>query len=177
LTTIGRVEPVGVCGSGVLDAVAAMLRAGAIDKRGRIAAGHPATIDWFGRKAMRLAPRVVLTQDDIRAVQLAKGAIRAGIDVLLASAGLTEDRIDRVIVAGAFGTYIDIDSAMQIGLLPRLPAQLFTQVGNSAGLGARLALLSRRTRAEALEVTRRCRYVELSTESAFQPDFMRRINF
>lgn len=177
VTTIGKGEPVGVCGSGVLDAVAAMLRSGAIDKRGRIAAGHTAAVDWFGRRALRLAPKVVLTQEDIRAVQLAKGAIRAGIDVLLAAAGLTEDRIDRVIVAGAFGTYIDIDSAMEIGMLPPLPSQRFTQVGNSAGLGARLAIISRRMRAEAVALTRRCRYVELSSEPAFQPDFMRRINF
>lgn len=177
VTTIGKAEPVGVCGSGVLDAVAAMLRSGAIDRRGRIAAGHPATVDWFGHRAVQLAPKVVLTQDDIRAVQLAKGAIRAGIEVLLTSAGLTEDRIDRVIVAGAFGTYIDVESAIAIGMLPPLPAQRFTQVGNSAGLGARLALLSRRMRAEAVALTRRCRYIELSSRADFQRGFMRRINF
>ena len=118
-----------------------------------------------------------MAQDDIRAVQLAKGAIRAGIDILLASAGLTEDRIDRVIVAGAFGTYIDIDNATQIGMLPHLPARLFTQVGNAAGLGARMALLSRKLRAEAIALTRRCRYIELSSDAAFQPGFIRRINF
>jgi uncharacterized 2Fe-2S/4Fe-4S cluster protein (DUF4445 family) len=177
VTTIGKVEPVGLCGSGVLDAVAAMLRSGAIDKRGRIAANGTAIIDWFGQRAVRLAPRVVLTQDDVRAVQLAKGAIRAGIDMLLASAELTEDRIDRVIVAGAFGTYIDIGSAIEIGLLPRLPMQRFRQVGNSAGLGARLALLSRRMRSESTALTRRCRYIELSSLAGFQPAFMRRINF
>ena len=177
VTTIGKVEPVGVCGSGVLDSIAAMLRSGAIDRHGRIGTSHPAAIGWFGRKAVRLAPKVVLTQDDIRAVQLAKGAIRAGIDVLLASAGLTEDRIDRVIVAGAFGTFIDIESAMEIGMLPRLPPQRFAQVGNSAGLGARLALLSRRMRAEAVAMTRRCRYIELSTQSGFQTALMRRLHF
>jgi len=177
VTTIGKVEPVGICGSGVLDAVASMLRSGAIDRRGRIAANHPATIDWFGRRAVRLAPRVVLTQDDVRAVQLAKGAIRAGIEVLLSAAGLTEDRIDRVIVAGAFGTYIDVESAIAIGMLPPLPTQRFTQVGNSAGLGARLALLSRRMREQAAALTRRCRYIELSSRADFQTSFMRRINF
>lgn len=177
VTTIGNAEPVGICGSGVLDAVAAMLRSGAIDKRGRISASHPATIDWFGRRAVRLAPRVVLTQDDVRAVQLAKGAIRTGIEVLLTSAGLTEDRIDGVIVAGAFGTYIDVESGIVIGMLPPLPKQRFIQVGNSAGLGARLALLSRHMRAEAIALTRRCRYIELSNRADFQTRFMRRINF
>ncbi len=177
VTTIGHSEPVGVCGSGVLDAVAAMLRSGAIDHRGRIAKSHPATVDWFGRQAIRIAPKVVLTQNDVRAVQLAKGAIRAGLDVLLAAAGMTEERIARVIVAGAFGTYIDIASAIAIGMLPKLPPQRFTQVGNSAGLGARLALVSRRMRAETVALTRRCRYVELSSRPEFQPDFMRRINF
>lgn len=177
VTTIGNSEPVGVCGSGVLDAVAALLRSGAIDKRGRIAASHPAAVEWFSRKAIRIAPKVVLTQDDVRAVQLAKGAIRAGIDVLLAAADLTEERIDGVIVAGAFGNYVDIGSAIEIGMLPRLAARRFTQVGNSAGLGARLALVSRRLRAEAVALTRRCRYVELSSRAEFQPGFMRRINF
>lgn len=177
VTTIGETEPVGVCGSGVLDAVAAMVRSGAIDKRGRIAAAHPATIDWFGHRAVRLTPSVAVTQDDIRAVQLAKAAIRAGIDILLKSAGLTEDRIDRVIVAGAFGTYIDIGSAIEIGMLPALPLKHYTQVGNSAGLGARLALLSRRMRSEAVALTRRCQYIELSGQAGFEPNFMRRINF
>ena len=176
--TIENAEPAGLCGSGVLDAAAAMLRSGAIDATGRIAAHHPAVTQWQGRRAILLAePNVVFTGHDVRSVQLAKAAIRSGIDILLAAAGLTEGRIDRVIVAGAFGAYINIKSAVAIGLLPPLPLRRFHQVGNAAGLGARLALLSRSKRAEAIALGRRCRYLELASQPGFQSAFMRRIGF
>lgn len=178
LRTIGGVAPVGLCGSGVLDTVAALIRSGAIDRRGRISAEGPATIELAGGRAVKLAePDLVFTQDDIRAVQLAKAAIRAGIDMLLKVGGVAEQAIDRIIVAGAFGAYIDLESASGIGLLPDLPVERFRQVGNAAGVGARLALLSGAERQEAISLAKKARVLELSSMPEFQKTFFQRIGF
>jgi MFS family permease len=88
------------------------------------------------------SPALTLSQHDVRELQLAKGAIRSGIQLLLAANGHSEDELDRIIIAGAFGTYIDVASAITIGMLPDLPLECFAQVGNAAGIGARLALIS-----------------------------------
>jgi uncharacterized 2Fe-2S/4Fe-4S cluster protein (DUF4445 family) len=176
LKTIEDAEPVGLCGSGVLDAVAAFLRTGLIDRSGRIQAGHPMTVERKEGRAIRLAsPDLLLTQADIRAVQLAKAAIRAGIDLLLAETGLAEGGLQRVIVAGAFGAYIDLASAQQIGLLPTLPLERFAQVGNAAGVGVGMALKSTRCREEAVLLARQCRYLELSGRPEFQKTFIARM--
>ena len=113
----------------------------------------------------------------MRAVQLAKAAIRTGVLMLLAEAGLTESAIERFVIAGAFGAYIDVASAIEIGLLPDLPRERFVQVGNAAGLGVRQMLCARGARAQAAEIAARCRYVELSTRADFQKTFMHTIGF
>jgi uncharacterized 2Fe-2S/4Fe-4S cluster protein (DUF4445 family) len=110
---------------------------------------------------------VTITQRDIREVQLAKGAMRAGIKALLDSVGRTEAEIDEVIIAGAFGSYIDPASAIAIGMLPDLPLDRFRQVGNAAGTGARLALISREQRQLAEDIARRVRYLELAGLASF----------
>jgi len=112
-------------------------------------------------------PAITLTQKDVRQVQLAKGAIRTGIQVLLDSKGLGDEDIDQVIIAGAFGTYIDVTSAMTIGMLPCLPLDRFRQVGNAAGKGAALALVSRRKRIEAHVLARKAGYIELASAPGF----------
>ncbi len=117
------------------------------------------------------------TQADIRAVQLAKAAIRTGIELLLRIAGLDESAIERVVIAGAFGSYIDVRSALAVGLLPALPPECFSQVGNAAGLGVRQMLTSRKARVRARALAGRCRYVELSTRADFQKTFMHNIGF
>jgi uncharacterized 2Fe-2S/4Fe-4S cluster protein (DUF4445 family) len=104
-------------------------------------------------------------------VQLAKGAIRAGIQVLLEKLGCQESKIDRVIIAGAFGTYLDVDSAVSIGMLPFLPLDRFHQVGNAAGTGARMALVSRSKRAMAQALARKIGYIELATAPRFMHVF------
>jgi uncharacterized 2Fe-2S/4Fe-4S cluster protein (DUF4445 family) len=116
-------------------------------------------------------PEITFTQKDVRELQLAKGAMRTGIDVLLETNGLTAGDIDRVIIAGAFGTYIDVASAMTIGMLPRLPLDRFRQVGNAAGMGAKLALISRSKRAEAQAIASRVGYIELATIPQFAKRF------
>ena len=175
--TIGGVEPVGLCGSGVLDTLSVLRRAGIVTARGRLVAGHPDVVEGDGTRAALLAPGVHFTQHDVRAVQLAKAAIRTGVDLLLAESGLHDQAIECFIIAGAFGAYIDVASGVYIGLFPDLPAQRFVQVGNAAGKGVRLMLASVQARARAAEVAARCRYVELSTRGEFQKTFMRHIGF
>jgi len=178
IEVIGKdAEPVGLCGSGVLDALAAMYRTGMIDRRGRIQLGHAAVHAEGDHREVLLAPGVPFTQNDVRAVQLAKAAIRAGIDCLLLDAGIEESAIGRIVIAGAFGAYIDLESALAIGLLPDLPLSRIEQVGNAAGVGVRMVLASASLRARAAELAGRCKYLELGTLPHFQRTFMRRIGF
>jgi uncharacterized 2Fe-2S/4Fe-4S cluster protein (DUF4445 family) len=163
---IGEVPPVGVCGSGVVDAIAAFRALDLIDRGGRIAGGA---------REIALAPGVAFTQADVRAVQLAKAAIRAGIDLLLEKNNVPD--IERVFIAGAFGEYLGIEAAVAIGLLPPLPLERIEQVGNAAGAGVAMALASSTSRARAADLAACCRYLELGTLPQFQKTFVRRIGF
>ncbi|MDH7598762.1 MAG: ASKHA domain-containing protein, partial [Sedimentisphaerales bacterium] len=116
-------------------------------------------------------PGVILTQSDIRQVQLAKGAIRAGIEVLLAKTGLKTSDLQTVLLAGAFGHYIDASSAIRIGLLPQLDPGRVRAVGNAALAGARMILLDGRYRAKASGLARSIRYIELASEPMFEQAF------
>jgi uncharacterized 2Fe-2S/4Fe-4S cluster protein (DUF4445 family) len=174
---IGGKTPVGLCGSGVLDVMASMHRAGMVDDRGRLNAKHPAVTEREGKRMARLAEGVTFSQDDVRAVQLAKAAIRTGVELLLREAGLQAGEIERFIIAGAFGAYIDVRSGLATGLFPQLPPERFMQVGNAAGLGVQRLLASGRARAQAAELAAHCRYVELSTQAGFQKAFMQHIGF
>jgi len=110
---------------------------------------------------------IIITQADIREIQLAKAAIQTGIQVLLAESGLPLEAVERVIIAGAFGSYIDVPNAVATGMLPPLPLERFSQVGNAAGIGAKLALLSSPKRVQAQELHRRVNYIELATYPRF----------
>jgi uncharacterized 2Fe-2S/4Fe-4S cluster protein (DUF4445 family) len=177
--TIGGAPPAGLCGSGILDALAQLYLAGVVDARGRMGE-HPRVREVDGAREFVLVgedegdgnrPAITFTQKDVRELQLAKGAMRAGINVLLKTNGLTADEIAQVIIAGAFGTYIDVASAVAIGMLPRLPLDRFRQVGNAAGMGAKLALISRSKRAAAQALAGRIGYVELATDAQFARTF------
>jgi uncharacterized 2Fe-2S/4Fe-4S cluster protein (DUF4445 family) len=115
---------------------------------------------------------IVITQQDVREIQLAKAAIRTGIQALLEANGYGEEKIEKVIIAGAFGTYINVASAMAIGMLPTLPPERFQQVGNAAGTGARLALISRTKRAAAQKIVSGVKYIELASVPGFNQTFM-----
>ena len=175
ITTIDDVLPVGICGSGILDGVAALYRAGVINQRGRFQSGHPLVQGEGANQLVVLAPAemtghgraVVITQHDVGEIQLAKGAIRTGMECLLRHARLTYGDLDQVVIAGAFGTFVDVESAVTIGLFPPLPLDRFLQVGNAAGVGAKLALISRSQRALATELGKQISYLELMA----QPDF------
>jgi uncharacterized 2Fe-2S/4Fe-4S cluster protein (DUF4445 family) len=177
LGVIGNKEPVGVCGSGVLDAIAALRDLGLLNDGGRLVGPHPDLGEIDGKRAAILAPGVAFSQADVRAVQLAKAAIRTGVGLLLAEIGLEESDIDRFIIAGAFGAYISVESGVAIGLFPDLPRERFEQVGNAAGAGIRQMLVSASARRAAAALAARCEYIELSTRSAFQRNFMHHIGF
>jgi uncharacterized 2Fe-2S/4Fe-4S cluster protein (DUF4445 family) len=175
--TIGDEPPVGLCGSGILDAMAQLRRAGLIDARGALSGPGVHVVEKdpefviAGASESANGRAIVVTQHDIRELQLAKGAIRSGIEALLRHAGISAGDLDRVILAGAFGTYIDVASAMTIGLLPELPMERVLQVGNAAGTGARLALISRAQRERTGEIAGRVRYLELARTKGFMRSF------
>jgi len=179
--TIGKAPPVGLCGSGVLDALAQLYLAGVIDRNGRMSKDHPRVRVDNGKREFVLVgdpddadgPCITFTQHDVRELQLAKGAMRTGIQALLEANGLSDQDVDEIIVAGAFGSYIDVSSAIAVGMLPSLPLDRFRQVGNAAGTGARMALVSRAQRAEAARIARHVRYIELASIPNFQDLFAR----
>jgi uncharacterized 2Fe-2S/4Fe-4S cluster protein (DUF4445 family) len=189
--TIGDKAPVGICGSGILDAIAAMLKAGILDNRGNLMADHPLVKMVDGKRAVLLVPAeksghgrdIYVTRHDVNEIQLAKGAIRAGIKILLIEAGLAdnknsgEEKLDQVIVAGAFGTYLDIGSAVRVGMFPNLAPERFQQVGNAAGAGARQLLVSLDRRKTADELVKRINYIELTTHSRFTDEYIKAIMF
>jgi uncharacterized 2Fe-2S/4Fe-4S cluster protein (DUF4445 family) len=178
--TIDEVPPVGICGSGILDALAQLYLAKVIDESGRMMNNHPRVRNYRGQHEFILVskgerkgkPAIAITQHDVRELQLAKAAIRTGIQILLETSGCAQDDIKQVIIAGAFGTYIDISSAVAIGMLPPLPLKHFRQVGNAAGMGAKLALISLKSRAKAEAIASRATYIELASSPNFQPTFM-----
>lgn len=178
--TIGDLPPVGICGSGILDAMAQLYTARIIDRRGRMIEDHPRVRRRGNQREFVLVsederegkPSIVITQNDIRELQLAKAAIRTGIQLLLETNDCKDEELTRIIIAGAFGTYINVASAVAIGLLPSLPYDRFRQVGNAAGMGARLALLSRTKRAEARSLATRVNYLELATAPDFSRTFL-----
>jgi uncharacterized 2Fe-2S/4Fe-4S cluster protein (DUF4445 family) len=175
--TIEDKPAVGLCGSGVLDVVAALHRGGLINRTGRIQPGPPDVVeDTAAGRAVRLADRVTFTQADVRSVQLAKAAVRAATDLLIEEAGLKPEHIDQVLIAGAFGAYIDVQSGIDIGLFPPLPRERFEQVGNAAGNGVRRIVASVRARERARQLARSCRYVELSGRKDFQKVFLHHVS-
>jgi uncharacterized 2Fe-2S/4Fe-4S cluster protein (DUF4445 family) len=182
--TIDDASPVGICGSGVLDVAAQLYLAGVVTPTGRMMRGHPRvrirecqTEFVLVDEREAAGPAIVFTQRDVRAVQLAKGAIRAGIQVLLQNAGLNDRQVDQVIIAGAFGNYINLASAIAIDMLPDLPLDRFAQVGNAAGIGAKLALVSYPHRATAQSIAAHAHYFELAGSAHFNRAFMRAMRF
>ena len=175
VATIGGAAPVGICGTGILSALAELLRAGIIDRRGAFQKGAPGLRPARRGFEYLLVPAersghghdIVVTRGDINEIMLAKGAIRTGIEVLLAHTGTRADQVSRWVIAGAFGTYLDLASAVAIGMFPNQPLERFHQVGNAAGVGARQMLLSRRRRAEAAALAAAVEYIELTVYPGF----------
>jgi uncharacterized 2Fe-2S/4Fe-4S cluster protein (DUF4445 family) len=177
LTTIDAGPPVGLCGSGILDCVAGMYGAGMLNQRGAMQAASRGV--RMGRDSMLElvlasgdgAQELTVTQRDVERIQLAKGAIRSGVEVLLDAAHITAAEIDQIILAGAFGTYIDPLSALQIGMFPKIAPERITQVGNAAGVGAKQMLISTAKRKEAEELARQIDYIELTVYPSYSRFF------
>jgi len=178
---VGEKEARGICGSGLLDAVAVLRKIGLIDKTGRLRkTEHPLSsrIEGEGTRArFLLADGVYLTQKDIREFQLAKGAIRAGIDVLLEHAAVNFDDIDRVLVGGAFGSSLFPLSLLRTGLLPPISVEKIHFLGNSAGQGAKLVLLNHKNEEKLQQLNKRINYIELSFIKDFSQRFVSCMQF
>ncbi len=194
MKVIGDVEPQGLCGSGLVDAVTGLVRLGLLDSSGRLVAEEEAAL-----KAPGLAGRltsigkervfvlhwrgpaaedgIYLSQRDVRELQFAKAAIATGWHILLEEAGLTQADVKQVLLAGSFGSYLSPAAAIRIGLVPEVSVQRVVPAGNVAGEGAKMALLSLRERAGGLALLEEVRYVELSDRADFNDRFVEQLSF
>lgn len=180
IETIGNGGAAGICGSGVIDVLAQFYLSGDLNSKGLVLQDGKYFRDINGMKCLLLSDEedgVFFSQHDVRSVQLAKGAIRAGIEVLLTEKGLHHDDIDMLVIAGAFGAYINVENAVTIGMLPDIPLTKIEQVGNAAGAGVKLALLSYPLRLHAHKLARDSHYMELAGKQEFMTAFMHNINF
>jgi len=196
LRVIGDTEPAGLCGSGLVDAVASLVGVGLLDRSGRFVpeeqaaaltpglAGRLTTLGaervfvlhWRGEPG-DVTRSIYLSQRDVRELQFAKAAIATGWNVLLQEAGLGPGAIQQVLLAGSFGSYLSPANAIRLGLVPRLPVLRVVNAGNVAGEGAKMALLSVRERAGALALQEEVRYVELSDRADFNDAFVEQLQF
>jgi len=178
--SIGNQPPVGICGSGILDAVAEMRKAGILNEKGALLTGQQQVRETAEGNEFVLVPaektghgrEITISRRDVNEIQLAKAAIRTGINVLLETAAISAQDVEEVLIAGAFGTYINLASAIRIGMFPDLPLERFKQIGNAAGMGAKRALISKKSLSEARSIAKRTQYIELTTHTNFQIDFL-----
>ena len=180
-THLEKVNAKGLCGSGIIGVVAEMFKAGIIDKSGRFVMGLDTPRvrkDVDGKPEYVLAwaeetsigTDITITQGDVRALQLAKGALYTGAKLMMKKLGIT--KLDRVVLAGAFGSHIDREASMTLGMFPDCPIDKVYAVGNAAGDGARMALLNRAKRQEASDRARWVEFLEIATDPAFEKEFM-----
>jgi len=192
-STIEDEKPTGICGSGLIDIVAELLRVGIVDETGRMMPADdlgeevPAGLKECLGKNDEYGPHLVLartdereiviTQKDIRQVQLAKGAIMAGIKILMSTLGVELDDISEVFMAGAFGNYIQKESAIRMGLIPDFPLEKVEFIGNAAASGSKMALMSKEARKTAEQIARNTEYAELAVDMNFQNEFVEAMMF
>ena len=163
---IGDVPPKGLCGSGLLDLIEVLLETGEIDEMGRLEHGD-----------YRLCENVVLTQKDVREVQLAKAAIRAGIELMAKHLDVKIEAISQVLLAGAFGNYLDPASACRIGMIPPRLVEKIQPIGNAAGEGAKLCSLSKAEFAYAAKLAEETEFLELAALPEFQDCYVDCLTF
>lgn len=195
ISTVNNRKPIGICGSGLVDAVAQMLDAGIVDDTGRLlspvdAGFLPEAVNQRIIETERgvefvLATKqesgsgkaITLTAGDIRHLQLAKGSIHAAIQTLIKTAGTSDDQLSQILLAGAFGNYIRVESAIRIGLIPPIDREKVISIGNAAGAGARLALLCEQETALARQIAHKARHLELAVLPDYQMELMERMMF
>ncbi|HBH60266.1 MAG TPA: ferredoxin [Nitrospiraceae bacterium] len=178
---LAKVDAKGICGSGIIEVVAEMFMAGIIDKSGRFVKdlqtprvrqdtdGRPEYVLAWAEETS-IGTDITVTQADVRALQLAKGALYAGAKLMMKKLGIT--KLDRVILAGAFGSHISREASMTLGMFPDCPIDKVYAVGNAAGDGARMALISKGKRVEADERSRWVEFIEIATDPTFEKEFM-----
>jgi len=183
LQTVDDAPPVGICGTGLMDAVASFLDAGVVDETGRFVCPYRGVQLENASKRFREEDGSVrfflnldsdpiwISQKDIRELQLAKGALRAGVEILLKEAGIEATDLKEILLAGAFGSHVDPKNAVRLGLLPPVPISRVRAVGNAAGQGATLALLYQEEMDRAKRVGGQAQYVEVSGRMDFQEIF------
>ena len=180
-STVAGEPPRGICGSGMIDLMSEMLFAGIIDQSGKfkIAAPHPRISQGENESAYIVAfaeitamdEDIIFTESDIKNLILSKGAVYAGFTVLLNQAGLDFSMVDRFLITGGFGQYLNIEKAISIGLLPDIERKKFKYLGNSSIAGAYMALLSEGCRKEALQISNSMTYVDFSSNNQFMNEF------
>ena len=186
LNVIGGIAPVGICGSGLIDALAAMLNLEVVDEGGALA--DPDEVDGFAADLLDEVDdkdvffltenrNVYITQKDIRNLQLAKAAICAGILTLCDEYGIEVEDIDEMLIAGGFGNFIRLESAARMGLFPPVLLDRAKSIGNSAGEGASDLLVSKQAREDFIEVVKKCEYLELSTSAGFNEHYVDQMSF
>lgn len=187
VSTIGKARPRGICGSGYIDSLAELFRKGVIDRNGKLS-GQSSMCKINPAEESReciLVPKkdadvdhdIVITEQDIENLKRAKGAIYAASAILLRKMNLSFKDIKKFYIAGGFGTYLDIDKAITIGLLPDLDRKRFSFIGNSSLVGSREILLSYEAKKEAEEIAKKLTYIELSVESTYMDEYVSAIFF
>jgi uncharacterized 2Fe-2S/4Fe-4S cluster protein (DUF4445 family) len=179
VVTIDNAPAIGLCGSGIIDTVAELYRTGIINKHGRIQPNRRNVRSGQSGPEFVLVPAdksgtgsdILINQNDINQIQLAKGAIQAGLNILLEVTGTHPAEVEEVIVAGAFGSFLNVRNAIAMGLFPELPNAHYRQVGNAAALGAKWILISRAARSRAQRIATEAHYHELTTYTKFSRKF------
>ena len=182
LRVVGDLPPRGICGSGMIDLISEMLKVGIIQPTGRIQADdtHPGITRDGDEKAYIVAPAeatsvgrdILFMESDIGNIIRSKAAVYAGFKVLLDQVGMNFSMVDRIIITGGFGQYLDLDKAVSIGLLPDVDRKKFAYMGNSSIAGAYMALLSEQNRNEALEISNKMTYIDFSSNNRFMDEFV-----
>jgi len=182
IVTIGKVRPKGICGSGLITMVATMFEMGVIDNLGKFNRDlgtkriretdgvYEYVLAW--KDETQIDRDVVITEIDIENLIRAKGAVYSGCMTLLSEVGMSMKDIDRIILAGGFGSYVDLEKAMVIGLLPEIDAQKVTFVGNGSLMGAKMSSLTNRIRRDVVEVTKKMTNFELSETPSYMNNYM-----
>ena len=194
IKTIGNGKPVGICGSGIIDAIGQMIKWQIIDKTGKI--NGTSKLERMG-VAKPLIDRIVkeekgysfilfmdeaggivkVTQKDVREVQLAKAAIAAGMETMMSEAKIDKEDLKKISIAGAFGSYIDVENAINLGLIPDIKRDRIISIGNSAGIGTSMALLSKAAMMETIKIAGEIKHIELSALSEFQEKYIKAMMF
>ncbi|MCC6147232.1 MAG: DUF4445 domain-containing protein [Anaerolineaceae bacterium] len=186
VATVGGEAPVGICGTGILQAISELLRNKIITTQGTLRKDQPGVRSQEGRGSEYLLVSaektghgrdIVITRKDINEIQLAKGAIRAGVEILLSHAGIPPEDVEEWVIAGAFGSYLNLESAVRIGMFPKVSIKRFHQVGNAAGTGAKQMLLSLDERNDAVKIVKRVEYIELTAYPEFTQCFVEHMSF